>query len=585
MRTGLRRVLPWVLLVVGVVFGVLAERTQQLAGRSWPVMIADILGGWAFLVAGMLVWGRRPGNRCWWLLMAAGISWFVGTLWATADEVVSLIGFAFGGWHYLFMVWVLLAFPTGLVPLLRDRILLGVLVVLSTVRTLGRLFLFVPPDGTGCDCAPNRFLPITDPMWFDAAESLYMWGYTATILLALISVAVRWSGSSRPGRRMLAPVLSAGTAVLAGQAYDRLNQSHEIVDVLTQEGMFYVLVLLRVIAAAAFVFGLWRLKGSRSAVADLVADLGPDAASPAPLEAALRRALGDPTLVLLPWSPAAGGYVDDHEQAVALPVDDGRRAITRIERRGVPVAALVHDPALLEDPGLINGVVAAVRLTADNERLRDEVDRQLVEVAASRSRILDAGDAERRRIERDLHDGAQQRLVTIGLALRLTEARLGKDADPQMRSDLVQAVKDLGEAIDELRDLAQGIHPSILTEAGLAAALESLADRAPVPVHLQVDLPDDVAPPIAATAYFAVAEALTNIAKHARAATVEVLASSRGDRVEIVVVDDGVGGASESAFGSGLRGIADRVAAVGGSMRVHSPAGGGTRLELSLPCE
>ena len=249
------------------------------------------------------------------------------------------------------------------------------------------------------------------------------------------------------------------------------------------------------------------------------------------------------------------------------------------------MAALVHDPALLEDPGLINGVLAAVRLTADNERLRDEVDRQLIEVAASRSRILDAGDAERRRIERDLHDGAQQRLVTIGLALRLTEARLGKDADPQMRSDLVQAVKDLGEAIDELRDLAHGIHPSILTEAGLAAALESLADRTPVPVHLQVDLPGDLAPPIAATAYFAVAEALTNIAKHARAQTVEVLASSTEERVEIVVVDDGVGGASEGAFGSGLRGIADRVAAVGGSMHVHSPAGGGTRMELNLPCE
>ncbi|MDQ3717006.1 MAG: histidine kinase dimerization/phosphoacceptor domain-containing protein, partial [Actinomycetota bacterium] len=439
MKSGLRALLQWVLLVVGSVFGVLAERAQQQAGRSLAFLIADILGGWAFLVAGMLVWARRPGNRCWWLLMAVGISWFVGTLQPAANEEVSLIGFAFGGWHYLFLVWVLLAFPTGLVPLLRDRILLAVLLSLSTLRTLARLFLFVPPDGSGCDCAPNRFLPITDPTWFDATDTAYIWGNTVTILLALISVALRWRGSSRPGRRMLAPVLAAGTAVLAGLAYDRLTQSYAIVDPLTQQGMFYVLVALRAIAAAAFVFGLWRLKGARSVVAGLVADLGPDDASPAPLGAALRRALGDPTLVLLPWSDAAAAYVDDHEQPVDLPVGDGRRAVTRIERRGVPVAALVHDPALLEDPGLINGVVAAVRLTADNERLRDEVDRQLIEVAASRSRILDAGDAERRRIERDLHDGAQQRLVTIGLALRLTEARLGKDADPQMRSDLVQA--------------------------------------------------------------------------------------------------------------------------------------------------
>lgn len=161
----------------------------------------------------------------------------------------------------------------------RDRILLGGLVILSLVRSLGRLFLYVPSDGSGCDCAPTRFLPITDPMWFDATENLYLWGNAATILLALISLGLRWSASSRPGRRMLAPVLAGGTAALAGQAYDRLNQSYEIVDVLTQQGVFYVLVLLRVIAAAAFVFGLWRLRGSRSAVADLVADLGPDAST------------------------------------------------------------------------------------------------------------------------------------------------------------------------------------------------------------------------------------------------------------------------------------------------------------------
>ena len=576
--------LPWLILVAGMAFGLLAEQAQYQHGRTWDFLVADLLAGWVFLAAGLLVWLRRPRNRCWWLLMAVGISWFVGAWRVAANQDVGVLGFAFGGLHDLFFVWVLQAFPTGRVPLRRDRALLGALLVLFASRALARLFLFVPPDGTGCGCASNRFSSVTDPVWFDTTETTVDWASTVIILLALISVALRWRRSSRPGRRVLAPVLLAGVAVLAGLAYDRLIQSYLPLDAITQQTMFYVLIVLRAGAAVAFVFGLWRLRGTRSAVADLVAELGPDDASPAPLGAALRRALGDPTLVLLPWSPAAGGYVDDEDREISLPVGQPGRAVTLIERRGEPVAALVHDAALLEDPGLISGVVAAVRLTADNERLRDEVDAQLAEVAASRSRILDAGDAERRRIERDLHDGAQQRLVTIGLALRLTEERLGSDADPQMRHDLAQAVKDLGEAIDELRDLAQGIHPSILTEAGLAAALEALAERTPVPVRLRIDLTCDPAPPIAATAYFAVAEALTNIAKHAHARAVDVLASSTHDGVEIVVSDDGVGGASETAFGSGLRGIADRVAAVGGSLRVHSPAGGGTRLELRLPC-
>ena len=178
--------------------------------------------------------------------------------------------------------------------------------------------------------------------------------------------------------------------------------------------------------------------------------------------------------------------------------------MTVVEQDGAPVAALVHDEALLEDPGLVGAVVAAVRLTSDNERLRGELQRQLTAVAESRSRIVAAGDEERHRIERDLHDGAQQRLVTIALALRLADARLGSDSDPEVHDVLSQAVKDLGEAIDELRDLARGIHPAILTESGLSSALESLVDRSPVPAELDVRLATEPPTAVAATAYFAV---------------------------------------------------------------------------------
>ena len=238
--------------------------------------------------------------------------------------------------------------------------------------------------------------------------------------------------------------------------------------------------------AAALAWGLRRLGQTRAAVIDLVAELGDDV-PPVRLGDALARALGDPSLVLLGWSAAAGCYVDPTTgRQVPGTVSAPGRALTRIERRGRPVAALVHDAALLEDPGLVNAVVAAVRLTLDNEQLQSELESQLAAVAASRARIVAAGDEERRRIERDLHDGAQQRLVTIALALRLAETRLGDGADPAVRDVLAQGVKDLGEAIDELRDLARGVHPAILGESGLVAAIESLADRSPLDVTLDL---------------------------------------------------------------------------------------------------
>ena len=258
--------------------------------------------------------------------------------------------------------------------------------------------------------------------------------------------------------------------------------------------------------------------------------------------------------------------------------------MTLVEQDGTPLAALVHDEALLEDPGLVSAVAAAVRLTADNERLRGELQRQLAEVAASRSRIVAAGDDERRRIERDLHDGAQQRLVTIALALRLTEARMGPGADPATREAVTQAVKDLSEAIGELRDLARGIHPAVLSEAGLHTALGSLLDRSPLPARLDVRLAEEPPAAVAAAAYFAISEALTNVLKHARATDVLVEVTDSDGTLRILVIDDGVGGVDPRA-GSGLRGLADRIDAAGGTLSVTSPPTGGTRLEVCLPCE
>ena len=256
--------------------------------------------------------------------------------------------------------------------------------------------------------------------------------------------------------------------------------------------------------------------------------------------------------------------------------------MTLLERDGVPLAAILHDPALLEDPGLVASVATAVRLTVENDRLQAEVRAQLAEVRESRARIVEATDAERRRIERDIHDGAQQRLVALSLAIGRARGQLGPAADPDLDTTLAQASEEVRSALAELRELARGIHPAILTEAGLGPAVRSLVDRSAVPTELDAELPGRLPDPIEATAYFVVSEALTNVAKHAAAGSARVALAVHDHTLTVEVRDDGCGGA-DPARGSGLRGLRDRVEAVGGKLETVSPAGGGTIVRASLP--
>jgi signal transduction histidine kinase len=222
-------------------------------------------------------------------------------------------------------------------------------------------------------------------------------------------------------------------------------------------------------------------------------------------------------------------------------------------------------------------------MSFDNARLAAEVHPQLEEVRASRTRIVAAGDAERKRVDRDLHDGTQPRLVSMTLALRLARTQLGEHIDPAAPASLDQASTAARDALSELRELAHGIHPQILTQAGLSAAVESLADRAPV--RVDVDVCDTrFAPAVEETAYFAVSEALANIAKHANAQTVLVRVAYAAGILTVDVIDDDIGGA-HPARGSGLRGLSDRIAAVDGSFVIDSRSGSGTRLRASIPAD
>ena len=289
------------------------------------------------------------------------------------------------------------------------------------------------------------------------------------------------------------------------------------------------------------------------------------------LQAALGRALGDPDVIVVHLGP---------EETLPAPGDG--RSVAPVERDGRQFAALVYDASLDDDPELVDAVCAAAAIALENEQLQAESQARLAELHASRERIVAAGDAERRRLERNLHDGAQQRLVAIALQLRLIQAHIRRD--PSSAEALVTTASDqLAESLKELRELARGIHPAVL-EQGLALALESLAARSPVPTVVTCEVTERLPERLELAAYFVACEALANVAKYAQASAASV-SLSRSDRgVAIEIADDGIGGADATA-GTGLRGLVDRVGAVGGHLFVTSPAGAGTVVTADLPCD
>ena len=296
---------------------------------------------------------------------------------------------------------------------------------------------------------------------------------------------------------------------------------------------------------------------------------------------ALRRALGDPSLQLL--RPAVdGGWVAEDGTVPMLPGAEEARNVTSWATPEQPAAALVHDPALLDQPELVAAVTRVLRLALENERLQSELQEQLQLVTESRTRIVSATEEERRRLERDLHDGAQQRLVAVMLALQQAREAAATADDAVVGARLDAAATELNDAIRELRELARGIHPAILEEEGLGAAVGGLARRAGLPVEVHAALDGRLPPLVESTAYFTIAEALTNAQRHAGATQAEIHLAHIDGHLDLRVTDDGAGGADPSR-GTGLRGLADRVSALGGEFEVYGSATGGTTVHASIP--
>jgi signal transduction histidine kinase len=465
----------------------------------------------------------------------------------------------------------LLAFPSGQLAGAGSRLLVRIAYGYAAVET-GIWLLAVPPHPFGV---------VEDPHLRAALVGGATLGWLPLTAWFAVLVVRRYRRAGRRERRVLAvPFAAAGAIIVLFAGVLVYAASHHRDE---YSSSLVGLELLRTMSLAAvplcFLIGLLRERLAYARVGDLVRDLGSTAEPASPdITAALARALGDPSLVVA--FPVDGGHVDSHGRPVTLPPPGDPRIITPVGNPAAPLALLIHDRTLREEPALLLAAGSAARLALDNARLHAQVRAQLEEVRASRARIVAAGDEARRRLERDLHDGAQQRLLAVGLALQILRRELPADGSPPQL--LKDAEAEVTAALGELRDLAAGIHPAVLTDQGLRPALLALAQRCPVPVTVSGDDPGRLPAPVETAAYFCASEAITNTVKHARAKTVDVTLRRDTGRLLVTVADDGVGGASPD--GAGLRGLADRVAAVDGRLTVQSPPGQGTRILAELPC-
>jgi signal transduction histidine kinase len=550
-------------LVGGLVYLAIVLASDAVDDRGFAAALG-LLVGWSFVGTGVFAWWRRPDNRTGELMAAVGFAWFLAGLSDANDELLHTVGLALDSLFPAFAGHLVLAFPTGQLRTPFERAVVTAGYLVSTVLQVPSLLFEEDPR--------NLLVIESDQSLSDVLDALQFVAAIGVVAASLVILVRRWRTATPPQRRALAPVVWTGGAAfvvfLIANGFDAAGAPKDFLERISQA--------LLVTVPFGFLAGLLRSRlVQASAMSGLVARLGqaPEAVA---LRAALADALGDPSLALAYWLPESERFVDAEGRPATLP--DG--GWTEVELHGRRIAAIVHDPMLADEPRLVRAAGAAAALALENQRLSAELRARIEELRASRARLVEAGDAERRRLERDLHDGAQSRLVALAVKLRL--ARMKAQAQPELSEILDESTAELQASLDELRELARGIHPAVLTDRGLAAALEMLANRAPVPVAIDGDPPDGLPQPAATAVYFVVSEALTNVAKYARAAHATVAVERGPDTVVVEVSDDGVGGA-DVASGSGLRGLADRIAALDGRLELRSPVGGGTVVRAEIP--
>jgi signal transduction histidine kinase len=580
-----RRRVAW--LIAAALAGGLASAAIVLsndlhADRGWYAATALAIS-WSFVGTGAFAWTRRPDSRIGPLMMGVGFTWLLNPLQFADSSWLFVIGAIFGQVAFAVLIQLILSFPDGRLHNRLERLAVGGGYLATTLLEIPLYLVWNTETSSRCDnCPSNPILIHNSDLMLTVFVGILNTVAAAVLVLTVVLMRRRWKASTAAQRRALGPVIWAaglgfiGLAVLLMSVFiPGLDEGHTAI----KDVLFTAALILFLTVPFGFLAGFMRAKLSRAdALALLVDRLAQQGGRPS-LRDALADALGDPSLEIAYWLPERGRYVDASGRAIELPHD---RTVTPIDRDGQHIAAIATGSELVEETELVRALSGALALTMENERLAAELRARVAELRASRARIVRAGDEERRRLERDLHDGAQQRLVALALNLKLARASL--ESDPAGTAELLDdALEELTAATAELRELARGIHPAVLTDRGLEAAVTALAARAAVPVEL-LALPEErLAPPVESTAYFVVAESLTNVARYSQASHAEVKITRDDGRLVVEVRDDGIGGA-DPARGSGLRGLADRVGAVDGRIAVESPEGEGTTVHVEIPC-
>jgi signal transduction histidine kinase len=582
-REGLSRTRLWSLAVAAALFSAalvpLVATSDVKHDRGLWIALTPLIGG-GFAAVGLFAWHRRPDNRVGALMVATAFAWYIAMLERTDIPALFTVGFWLSNLYVGVAIHLLLAFPSGRLETGGDRALVA---VCYAIVTLG----FVPVVAAldfgelGCQQCPENALLVDSNATF-AKAWLDGLSVSGVLLLPVViaRLVVRLRAATRPTRRTVTPVFLAGGALLLLLAV-LLALSLARASEPLSEVVFYSALLPFGLVPYLFLAGLLRGRVLRGeGLGSLVRRLG-SGLERGELRGALAEALGDPSVELAYWLPASEQYVDAEGRSLNLPPPGSGRAVTEVEREGRRIAAIVHDPTLLDDPERVREAGAAAALGLENERLEAELRAKVEELRASRSRLVEVGMRQRRQLERDLHDGAQQRLVSLALSLRLSQDKL--DSDPATTRRLLERSRqELDEALKELRELARGIHPAVLTDRGLGPAVESLALRAPLPVEVCALPAEKLPDQIELTAYFVVSEALTNVAKYALATHATVALTRSNGRLTVEVSDDGTGGA-QIERGSGLRGLSERVAAIEGQLDIESLPGRGTTIRASIP--
>ena len=561
--------------IVSAMTGDYGPRPQGIGWAIVFVLVALVYAGCA-IVAWKVVRSPIAG----WLMVGASLFWAagawypivrdIGWLWPLLEGVTDL-------WAVLVGILVL-SYPTGRIVSRFDRWIVIAVSVAFLVRFAG-ILLFSSPTPAECGCVPNAYAIVPSDgadFWFGVGWRL---AGLALLLTVAVRLAMRWFQSTLPARR----VAFVMPLALLLWCYGTVQDSVSFTLGWDSGWLQFVPPLAIALIPPSYVGGVLYARGLRSRVADLVI-VARDRVDRALWESSLARTLHDSSLRVYWWDDHLEGFETSDGERIADgggPQRPGRSTLTIDSDQG-PIALIEHDVALSQDDRLLDAVSSALLLSVDNDRLRQKLERTLQEVRESRLRIVEEGYLARRRLERDLHDGSQQQLVSLAISLRIATAKAETAGSAELADDLARASTQLADALRELRELARGIHPTVLTDGDLASAIEELANRSHLPVEVHVDVPHRLPDVIEETIYFSVSEALANAAKHSQARNCSVSVSRTDGTVTVVVKDDGQGGARVEP-GGGLGGIRDRVEAVDGHAEVQSVAGLGTIIELTIP--